>query len=177
MKDKIRLFPNGFLFTPEENIKNLPSHYGHSLILEKYNYYYDKDSRKRIHTDDESFIIIHGLFVHNDTDLVALSSWLLILLLYMFNKYHGKYLGNLDDAGGRFVIIIWNRDSVYVYPDATGSRTAYYSKEFNSISSHSKLLKEVFGIPNDSLASTTHDYRIFFDYSLFTNVESLIPNF
>src|SRR5699024_1620330 len=154
MKDKIRLFPNGFLFTPEENIKNLPSHYGHSLILEKYNYYYDKDSRKRIHTDDESFIIIHGLFVHIDPKQGDITEGSPKLLLDMFNKNYGQFLEKLDYLGGRFVIIIGNRDSVYVYPDATGSRTAYYSKEFKSISSNSKLLKELFGIPNDSLSFT-----------------------
>lgn len=177
MSDKIRIFPNGFLFTPEENIKNLPSHYAHSVIQEKYHYYYDKDSRMKVYTDDESFIIIHGLFVHIDPEKGDITQESPKLLLSMFNNHYEQFLEKLDYLGGRFVIIVGNRNNVYVYPDATGSRTAYYSKDFKSIASHSKLLKEVFKIPNDPLSSTTYDYRTFFDYSLFMNVESLLPNF
>lgn len=177
MSDKIRIFPNGFLFTAEENIKNLPSHYAHSVIQEKYHYYYDKDSRMKVYTDDESFIIIHGLFVHIDPETGDITQESPKLLLSMFNNHYEQFLEKLDYLGGRFVIIVGNRNNVYVYPDATGSRTAYYSKDFKSIASHSKLLKEVFKIPNDPLSSTTYDYRTFFDYSLFMNVESLLPNF
>ncbi|KKK33960.1 hypothetical protein WN59_10180 [Salinicoccus sediminis] len=177
MNDKIRVFPNGFLFTAEEDIENLPSHYEHSVIQGKYHYYYDKDSRMKVYNDDESFIIIHGLFVHIDPESGDITEESPKLLLSLFSNNYEQFLEKLDYLGGRFVIIIGDRDNVYVYPDATGSRTAYYSKDFNSIASHSKLLKEVFKIPNDPLSSTTYDYRIFFDYSLFMNVESLLPNF
>src|SRR5699024_1363858 len=177
MRDKIRLFTNGFLFTPEEKTENLSTHYEHSLIQGKYHYYYDSDSRKKIYNDDESFIIIHGLFVHIDPEKGDITEDSPKLLLRLFNKNYDQFLEKLDYLGGRFIVIIGDRDNLYVYPDATGSRTAYYSKDLKSISSHSKLLKEVFSIPNDPLSSTTYDYRIFFDYSLFSNVESLIPNF
>src|SRR5699024_9467709 len=149
MNDKIRVFPNGFLFTSEEDIKNLRSHYEHSVIKRKYNYYYDKDSRMIIYNDDESFIIIHGLFVHIDPETGDITEESPKLLLSLFNNHYEQFLENLDYLGGRFVIIVGNRDNVYVYPDATGSRTAYYSKDFKSIASHSKLLKEVFKISND----------------------------
>src|SRR5690625_5913650 len=141
MRDKIRLFPNGFLFTPEEKTENLSTHYEHSLIQGKYHYYYDSDSRKKIYNDDESFIIIHGLFVHIDPEKGDITEDSPKLLLGLFNKNYDQFLEKLDYLGGRFIIIVGDMNNVDVYPDATGSRTAYYSKDVNSISSHSKLHK------------------------------------
>src|SRR5699024_10039731 len=127
MRDKIRLFTNGFLFTPEEKTENLSTHYEHSLIQGKYHYYYDSDSRKKIYNDDESFIIIHGLFVHIDPEKGDITEDSPKLLLRLFNKNYDKFLEKLDYLGGRFIVIIGDRDNVYVYHYDNVYRSSLYS--------------------------------------------------
>lgn len=176
MNDKIRAYPNGFLFNIETvDLNNLP-HYNYLNVC-GYNYYFDNDSTKQILEKDNHFIIIHGLYMHLDLEQGDISDSSAYMLLNLYMNDYEEFLNELDYTAGRHCIIIGNKDDVKIYPDATASRSVYYSVDFKAAASHTRLLNEVYTLESDPLNKVQNEYRINGENNIFMNVKSIISNF
>lgn len=82
----------------------------------------------------------------------------------------------LDFIGGRYVIIIGNKDNVYVYPDAANTRTLYFSKSHNSIASHVYLLKNQYESEKEKYLTQLPNMANGLLKTPFTDIKSILPN-
>src|SRR5699024_10353891 len=145
MNNEVKLYPYGFLFT-ETPTKEVPEHYRNEKILDKYYYYYDNSMRKYLLQENDRFLIIHGEFIHIGIDEMLSGNELLTKLFTLYEDKYNEFLDTLDFISGRFVIIVGNREKVEVYPDATNSRSAFFLKNTNILSSHANLLSDCFNL-------------------------------
>jgi len=138
---KMKLYPKGFIFS-DESLPKLPNYYKLETFLDTYNYWYDEDMCATTFEHKESFIIIHGEYVHIGIDNQFTEKGLLKHLLMSFHQDYDNFLDIMDYIAGRYAIIIGDRNNVFVYPDASNTRTIYYSTKHQSIASHVYLLKD-----------------------------------
>src|SRR5699024_2151013 len=102
----------------EKEEENLPNYYHRNEIIGKFNYYYDKYAEKFIVEDNNHFIIIHGhhLYVSlngNNRQGTELCNFLLNLYI----KNYNQFLEELDFIGGRYVVIVGNKNKLEIFPD------------------------------------------------------------
>src|SRR5699024_10975495 len=117
-------------------VSDLPHYYKTKKIIDQFHYYFDNNVTPVIYVKNDNFIIIHGHFVHvgleNSIEKENLPKY---LLNNYFNNY-GEFLNTLDFVGGRYAIMIGNKEKVEIYQDATGARSVYYMTDRNVIVSH-----------------------------------------
>jgi len=148
---KIRLYPNGFILS-EKQFDDIPEYYKVKEILNRYYYYYDENSQYNLTSEEDYFIIIHGHYIFLDSDYNEKNDELPGKLLETYKFDYDRFLNLLDYIGGRYIIIIGNKEKVEFYPDATAARTTYYSLKENIASSHVNLINDLIPHTKDSLA-------------------------
>lgn len=176
MSKEIKLYPYGFILS-DETIKNIPEQYNQLRIFDKYDYCFDSTYNPSVFETKTSFIIIHGHFVHigfdeniNNPDLPT----------YLLNKYlnnYDEFLNTLDFIAGRYVIIIGDEVSIRVYPDATNSRSSYYTTDRIVVSSHANLIADNFIYERDQFNQKMPKMNYSFDNSPYINIKSSVPNY
>ena len=173
MNTKLKLYPFGYVFS-EGKVDSLPSSYIEKKIDEKYYYYFDDGTQNSISKKEDSFLIIHGDFVHigiyNDISHEELTNTLLDLYI---NNYD-EYLNTLDFIAGRFTIIVKHSTDIHIYPDATNGRSNYYTIDRVLASSHTKLIADLL-----NYKSVDHDEILAEKILLntpYSNIKSTIPN-
>jgi len=142
MLSKNLQYPYGFIFS-DQSVNNYPEYYKQMTILEKYFYYFDDRETPQIKTTNSNFIIIHGNFVHIGSETNLSSSELVDYLLIQFNSNYEEFLNTLDFIGGRYAIIIGDRDKVEIFNDASAMRSVFYALDHNIATSHYYLMKEI----------------------------------
>lgn len=175
MENPVRLYPRGFTFSTKQ-LGKLPENYKKINIIEKYFYAFDDNLEENTLIDDNKFIIIHGEFLHIGIDYQFTQPGLLKNLLdFYFNDYE-KFLETLDYISGRYVIIIGNREDVMIFPDASNTRTTYFSLDENIISSHVYLIQDQFKHERNDYIFELPDLNNGLMNTPFENIKSMIPN-
>lgn len=173
---EIQLYPYGYIFS-DEFIENVPKRYSFKEILGKYKYHYDPIYGANVLEKGDSFIIIHGHFVGISDVGIIEQKELINILLNEFNDNYYKFLNSIDYIGGRYVIIIGSKENVYIYSDATNSRSTYYTNDRLVISSHSKLIQDNFKYEKRSILSEIVPLDITFNITPFENIFRVVPNY
>ncbi|MGV0379124.1 hypothetical protein [Corynebacterium lehmanniae] len=83
----------------------------------------------------------------------------------------------LEHLAGRYMLFVCYGDSTYVYHDAMGNRTVYYSEETRTVASHLKLIAEADDREYQRLPGSFKALRWAADYTPFRNLKILLPNF
>src|SRR5699024_1371338 len=169
------LYPRCFTFSTKQ-LGKLPENYKKINIIEKYFYAFDDNLEGNTLIEDNKFIIIHGEFLHIGIDYQFTQPGLLKNLLdFYFNDYE-KFLETLDYISGRYVIIIGNRQDVMIFPDASNTRTTYFSLDENIISSHVYLIQDQFKHERNDYIFELPDLNNGLMNTPFENIKSMIPN-
>lgn len=173
MNTKLKLYPFGYVFS-EGKLDTQPPSYVEEKIDSTYYYYFDEGTQHSISKNKDSFLIIHGDFVHigiyNDIPQEDLTDTLLNLYI---NDYE-EFLNTLDFIAGRFTIIVKRSTDIHIYPDATNGRSNYYTKDRVLASSHTKLIADIL-----NYESIDHEELVKEKILLetpYTNINSTIPN-
>lgn len=124
---------------------------------------------------DREAIVIGDIFVaHGDFPLQ--------------HHLHAAVLGDravLDDLGGRFALVIRDREQLTLLHDPLGSQTIFYSADGRAAGSHAALLGELLGVTMSRRHVTymrSDEYRsratrfLPGDLSLFEGIHLLVPN-
>lgn len=169
------LYPRGFIFSTQELIE-VPSNYNHIVINDKYYYSYCEQIKKMIYENEDKFVIIHGnaTYVHHQN--VIPHEELPSYLGDLYFENYDEFLNTLDYIGGRYAVIIGNKDKVMVYQDATGGRSLYYSLDYNVISSHAHLINDNIMHSIDEKVQAVKKLGINWNLSPYTNIKALTPN-
>lgn len=173
--EKMKLYPKGFIFS-EEDISRVPKQYQKLIIQDTYKYWFDEDETPHTYEKNDTFIIIHGEYVHIGLDNQYTEEGLLRYLLDYFISDYDEYLDILDHIAGRYVIIIGNKEEVYVYPDAANTRTLYFSTKHNSIASHVYLLKDQYECEKEQFLTELPNMANGLLKTPFTEIKSILPN-
>lgn len=177
MIKNIELYPYGFLFSEDIAI-NIPNRFSVTKIVDKYNYYFDNIHNPGIYESHSSFIIIHGHFVHIGLDYSINNTDLPSFLLDKYINDYKEFLNTLDFIAGRFVIIIGNNlGNVRIYPDASNTRSSYYTTDKMIISSHVNLITDNFNYKKNEENELVPKFNLLFENSPFVNIKSTIPNY
>lgn len=172
MNNEFSYYPFGFIFT-DFLIETPPKNYLHKNILNKYNYYYEEKSSHEVFQTDNAFILIHGHFVFLGQEI---EGNLLETLLAAYTNNYNQFLTMLDLLAGRYVIFIHDKFKTLIFPDATASRTTYYSIHTNIACSHVNLLNDI--VPH-SFKQFSNDFDLLgitWDLSPFVDIKSITPN-
>lgn len=175
MNKNLKLYPQGFIFS-EITIHNLPEHFNFKKVVDKFNYYYDESIKPFTFEIDDKFIIIHGHFIYVGEEI----STDLDLLSYLLDAYWNdfeSYLEILDFIGGRYAVVIGNKNHVEVFQDAAGTRSVYFSTDNNALSSHVHLLTDNFECKNDEWVEKYNGLKNFSTFTPYENIKSMVPNF
>lgn len=172
LNQEIDHYPFGYVFS-DFQIENLPKNYLHKKIINKFNYYYESNSNHESYQHDDTFIIIHGHFVYLDDNF---QKNLLSNLLYNYITNYSHFLDMLDLLAGRYVILIHDGNDTMIFPDATASRTTYYSINFNIASSHVHLLNDNISHNRKKYSQDIELLGITWDLSPYENIKSITPN-
>lgn len=175
MKNQVSLYPRGFIFSDEAPAKLLNT-YEQINIIDKFYYSYDINLESNVLVKDDKFIIIHGEYLHVGIDYQFTQSGLLNNLLdFYFNDYK-LFLDVLDYISGRYVIIIGDHQEVMVFPDASNTRTTYFSLDKNLISSHVYLIQDQFKHEKSEYIFDLPDLNNGLMNTPFENIKSMVPN-
>src|SRR5699024_5025927 len=170
-----KYYPRGFLFS-DETLNMIPEYYKLKVILNKYYYYYDEDQQCDMLEIDNKFIVIHGEYLHIGTDNQFTRDELKRELLQCFFNDYNQYLETLDFIAGRYVIIIGDIDNINIYPDASNTRSTYYTTSQNVISSHVYLINDQFRYERMPYLGDLPNLMNGLNITPFKNIKSLIPN-
>ncbi|MFC3900404.1 hypothetical protein [Aliicoccus persicus] len=169
----LRLYPFGYILS-DKKLDSLPPNYVNKEVIDEYYYYTDSGTQYSISKNKDSFLIIHGDYMHigiyNNipNNLIAET----LLSLYLHN--HEEFLNTLDYLAGRYSIIIKDSNKIKIYPDATNGRSNYYCMDQVLVSSHANLLGEIlnYKIPEGEVKIVEKTFL----NSPYDNVKSTIPN-
>ena len=116
-------------------------------------------------------LIVFGNFYHlEEKD----SGKALQRLLEAFEAGELEFESETDLLVGRYVLIVVSGSQTFVYNDALGTRSIYYSIDGSAISSHFHLLARQLGIETD------HEWderRMAMDLTMSSKIRQLLPNF
>lgn len=169
------LYPRGFIFS-DEKLENIPETYIQQTITNKYFFAYDNRMNSNIRIEGDKFLIIHGEFVHVGENFKFTHKGVMEYLFKNYFENHALFLDVLDFLAGRYVIIIGDKDGVYVYPDASNTRTTYFSVERNILSSHVYLIQDQHTHKKGEFIYKLQDLNNGLMNTPFENIKSLIPN-
>lgn len=164
-------YPFGFILS-KTKLENVPSYYEHQEILNKFHYYRDPKSKSTLYNISNTFLLIHG----HHTYLGEEDTNFLEKLFADYKTDYNTFLDKLDLIAGRYVIIIYDGDNLKIYPDATASRTTYYSLKSNIISSHVHLINDVIPHHFNDDTDKLNLLGITWDLSPYEDIKSIIPN-
>src|SRR5699024_9118730 len=133
--------------------------------------------RPHVFKKDDKFILIHGHFAHVGIKKQFSEKELLHYLLDNYESDYPEFLDTLDYIGGRFIIIIGNTDEVFIFPDATAARTAYYTLDKNIIASHLCMITDNNIYEKDETGKNAQEVTYVFDRTTHSQIKSVIPNF
>lgn len=125
--------------------------------------------------EGDFFIGLHGHWAWTKGEIVP--SEMLRLFGKMWIDNRGGFEAALEHLAGRYALFVCDGESTYVYHDAMGNRTVYYSEETRTVASHLKLIGEVDGREYKRLPGSFKALRWAADYTPFRNLKILLPNF
>lgn len=176
MSANSRLYPLGYIISDDE-LRNIPEYYDKKLILNKYYYYFDNVIEPHVFINNGTFIIIHGDVVHVGLKEQIPSSQLPKKLLHLYNQDYTEFLNLLDFIAGRYVIIVGDTNNVEIYPDATNTRSTYFTEEKNIAASHVFLINDQMKHERVSFAKELPELINGLLNTPFKNIKSIIPNY
>lgn len=164
-------FAGGFVLTKNkyENVAHYtPLDLAGGLVL-----WCDKSKELSYEIDEDgNFVVLYGHFL--DTSEHAGTGNLAASLLASWLDSEGLFHDRLDRLAGRFVLSVGDKTKAFVYHDATGLRSVYYSLDSELVVSHANLLahlephKKAF--PYKAVSHSA-------DLTVFKRVRQLLPNF
>jgi len=98
-------------------------------------------------------------------------------LLNLYIKNYNQFLEELDFIGGRYVVIVGNKNKLEIFPDATAARSSYYSEKETLVSSHVELINDNRELEELPLATIDNKLKFFWNLSPYKNIKSISPNF
>lgn len=170
------MYPYGFMFS-DKDINFVPNQYNEELFLDRFTYYYDNRVEPHFFKKENSFIIIHGHFIHMGLNKTIEHKNLCEELLEVYENDYDSFLDELDFIGGRYIIIVSNNNIAQVYPDASATRSCYYMLEKNVVSSHLNLITDNFDCAIDKITEGHPYVSNNFDRTPYENIKSILPNF
>lgn len=124
-------------------------------------------------TPNDNFVVIRGHWIDTADD--AVSGATAKQLLDAFNREGSLGLHRrIARIGGRYVIIIKHDSDLWVYNDATGLRSVYYTLDESIVASHLNLLTLL--DPHTPSFSAKDTMRAM-DLTPYPSVRQLLPNF
>ncbi|WP_020006133.1 hypothetical protein [Salinicoccus albus] len=175
MELKFKLYPRGFLFTDFKTDK-VPDYYSEKKVLDSFYYYKSNDVDNHYLEDDQYFVIIHGHFTYVEPKKELKRKDLAQYLLSNYKENYSAFLNALDFLAGRYVIIIGNSNDIRFYPDASSTRSVYYTLNNNIVSSHAHFINDVCEHTADEVANNIQAYKINWNHSPYQNIKALTPN-
>lgn len=172
---KVRLYPNGFVFT-EKSTVDLPQHYQTKVLLDEYYYSFDSEVLASTFEKNNHFIIVHGHYIKVEMD-GSINKDIQEELLDLYLHDYQEFLNALDFIGGRYAIIVGSKDKVQIYPDATHSRSVYYSNKSVTASSHIHLLASIENAIESEISNNIPLLKIHWHTTPYNDLSSLNPNF
>ena len=124
---------------------------------------------------DQSFLLIRGHWA-----LTSLEGEGLPAARYLFERAQSSkedFEGELDFLSGRYVIVIHLAGKTYVYNDAIGARTVYYSEQERLVASHLHLVDEMGTFEKYDVTKGTRQVQWAADFTPIKGVFNLLPNF
>lgn len=171
-----RLYPFGYIFSDEKN-ENIPENFTELKVCDKYYYAFDDKLKENFIEKDGKFLIIHGEFIHIGIDNQYTNQGLTERLFSAYFFDHNVFLELLDFIAGRFVIIIGDLNDVKIYPDASNSRSNYYSITKNAVASHVSLLNAHGDYKRVKYGKELPELKNALLETPFSEIKSAIPNF
>ncbi|WP_017548112.1 hypothetical protein [Salinicoccus carnicancri] len=175
MINNAKYYPYGYIFSDEE-LSNIPDYY-EKVLINRYYYYHDKNIDISIFEDDNKFIIIHGEFVHVGINDQMSKKEVTETLFNLYQEDYLQFLNLLDFIAGRFVIIIGDDNKVLVYPDATNTRSTYYSENKNILASHVFLIRDQLVYNRVAFSKALPDLTNGLISTPFNQIKSVVPNY
>lgn len=116
-------------------------------------------------------LIVFGNFYHLEEND---SGKALQRLLEAFEAGESEFESETDLLVGRYLLVVSSGEQTFVYNDALGTRSVYYSIDGSVISSHFHLLARKLGIETDH---AWDERRMAMDLSMSSDIRQLLPNF
>ncbi|EKU47785.1 hypothetical protein [Staphylococcus massiliensis] len=177
MKKTLRLYPNGFLLLKDnQDLKSIPDTFKRLDLLNDYYFYFEGKGRVQYLVSETRFIIISGHHSYVGQNEINDTSELLNKLLDAFYVEHDTFLNMIDFLGGRYAIIIGDNEEVYVYQDASGVRTVYFTEEHDAIASHLHLLVDQFDLNRENDKQQLSNQTFTLNNSKYAKLKKLLPN-
>lgn len=120
---------------------------------------------------DRTQVVLFGTFYHleeHDPELAVER------LLQAYEVSETKFEDELDLMVGRYVVVVSTSKNNFVYHDALGTRSVYYSTTSDDVSSHFNLLAETIQAESDR---TWDEARMAMDLTPSSQIRQLLPNF
>lgn len=160
-----KLIPKAFVITKDE-ISN--KHLHKKIALNnQYSLYFSEDMRMYEFNSSEGKAILLGYAFDNTQPLLNEVE----ILENVVSERLSATSHNINHLNGSFVIVkVSPNDDIEIFSDAAGFRSPYYTGDLQIISSHDKLIGDIFG--NKKIYSSTKTL----DYSRYENVYKLVPS-
>lgn len=147
----IKKYRRGFLFINRNmlvNTKEIPEHLKKIEFNETYDIYSDIDNDVQIIRRNNIVVSIIGICMDtSDYSMQKLSIIGKIIDNLSSDNLKGvdseNFLDYIDNLSGRFVIIICINSKIVIFNDACGTKTVYYHKMHQIVSSHYNLIKDL----------------------------------
>lgn len=132
---------------------------------------------KQASAEDGDFLIIRGHWASGSVDGKDDPS--VLRLLHLAQESIDLFEEELDYMCGRFIIILHLHGKTWIYNDAIGNRTVYYSADQAIAASHLHLLNRV--SPHELIANSLEDARVAdyqwaADLTPYKGVRHVLPN-
>ncbi|WP_414043560.1 hypothetical protein ACMGE9_01850 [Macrococcus sp. EM39E] len=158
------LIPKAFLIT-NEKIENEHLQNSHSLS-NGYTLYVSEDTNVSSHHSNLGKAYLLGYAFDNTAPEMNSEQ----ILESVLNEQLSATSHNINHLNGSFVIIKDTENGIEVFSDAAGFRSPYYTADLKIVSSHDKLIGDIFG--NKKMYSSTKTL----DYSRYADVYKLVPS-
>ena len=123
-------------------------------------------------SDSGTFVYIQGHWAMGSASRVENVS---TILLSAAERSLEDFESILNEMAGRHFIILGKGSETFIYGDALGNRTIYYSTQSSLVASHLELLLEF--EPHPKIGSGFKSTRWAADYTMAKDVRILLPNF
>ncbi|WP_026572826.1 asparagine synthase-related protein [Bacillus sp. UNC438CL73TsuS30] len=141
------LFRRGYLFTSKkmENINVFPfyNHWSESKIKNYYLYLHNDQKKFMVTRNNKTFVLIGHAY--NPWDNISNESQILEVCADALEVGKINFFSELSKISGVFIIIVLEKNKIFVVQDSTGIMPLFYSENNKDIyySSHSQLIADI----------------------------------
>lgn len=133
---------------------------------------------RSVSSDGRRWVLAFGLFLYagdDDADIPAADRLMTGWDRSTAGALDG-FLDVLDAYGGRHLVLRGDGDRVWLYQDATGMRTVYFSESAELVASHLNLIQELVPHRERSLAEGRAGFMTAWGRTPRVGIEALLPN-